>query len=225
LASLFLPLLPLSGNAALNDELEALAEAQMREQDEKEERDRQMVYSNIEGMLKKRGGGMSFMGGKAWQDRYVVVRSGLLKYFKNEDDARYSEVQGNKLKSLKKDVINLRCYTIDDCKGDPTRFSLVPNHYAFVAFSTNAGKNVPVPDRVFEFEAPEEATKVKWVDALRGRPRFQQKLMNAEAEAKERSAFQKMKPAPPPDPAPDAPPDPEGSEYDADEDEEGEEEE
>jgi hypothetical protein len=134
----------------------------------------QIVYPPHRGMLKKKGGGYTFMGSKTWKARFFVSQHGSLSYYENEADATPRPepgVVGGPLRTKPKKhvTINLHNYVVDECRHDPSRFALVPTADAFMAFVNANGEGVPQPDRVFELEAFDRESKIKWVLALRGR--------------------------------------------------------
>jgi hypothetical protein len=145
-----------------------------------EEHQKQLMFPTMEGYLMKKGGGYTFMGGKTWKKRYVVSMHGLLNYYADKETAEKAMKEG-KGKPLKKTIVNLRCYKVDDCKGDPTRFNLAPNSEAFLTYVNQHGVGVPLPDRVFEFESSTPEEKEAWVTALQGRRRIDDLAMKRAA--------------------------------------------
>lgn len=118
----------------------------------------------IRGALKKRGGAYSLVfGSTAWKERYFVSEAGVLTYYSAE------EAVHSKKGAKKGWKINLRYYGVNSMPSDPRRFALVPTPDAFTAYTHAAGVGMPPPDRVFEFEAPNEHIKRNWTEALRGK--------------------------------------------------------
>ena len=148
-----------------------------------EEHQKQLMFPTMKGYLMKKGGGFTFMGGKTWKKRFFVSMHGVLNYYANETIGEAATKEG-KGKPVKKIIINLRCYKVDDCKGDPTRFNLAPNSDAFLTYVNQHGVGVPLPDRVFEFEASTPQEKDNWVSALKGRRRIDDLAMKKAAESR-----------------------------------------
>jgi hypothetical protein len=177
-----------------------------------EEHQKQLMFPFMKGELMKKGGGFTFLGGKAWKKRYVISRHGVLHYFETEEIAKEFLEGKIKGKPLKKAIVNLRCYKVDDCMGDPTRFNLCPNSDAFLTYVNQHGVGVPLPDRVFEFEASTPEEKEAWVTALKGRRRIDDLALRKAAESrvsitgrvlpKESVVSDLSAPQPPPPPPP-----------------------
>jgi hypothetical protein len=65
-----------------------------------------VIFPDYVGYLRKRGGGYSFMGRKSWKERFVVLRGGVLTYFKSRADW---EADREPVKGLR---INMRNYGV-----------------------------------------------------------------------------------------------------------------